>query len=308
MPVGWNWKNSMSSSGRPRRQVIASAVAGQRVGIRGDLEDLAEAAGREQHGAGAERVHLARRQLQRDHAADPAARPVRHGQVEHLVLVVEGDLGLDALLVERLQDGVTGSVGRVAGAADGRLAVVAGVAAEAALVDQALVGPVEGQAQVLELDDGVDRVAAHHLGRVLVDQVVPALDRVEPVPLPVVLLDVGQGGAHASLGGPGVRPGGIELADDADAGLRPEVLLQLQRRVEAGAAGADHDRVQVVVAYGTLDGRDRGIGSCQAHENGPTLMPAFGSKATTTSRPSSSQTTVIAASIQTSRRRRSPLA
>ena len=41
---------------------------------------------------------------------------------------------------------------------------------------------------------------------------------------------------------------GIELADDADAGLRPELLLQLERGVQAGAARADDDRVELVDA------------------------------------------------------------
>ena len=38
------------------------------------------------------------------------------------------------------------------------------------------------------------------IGRGLVDQVVAALDRVEGVPLGVVLLDVGERRAHAALG------------------------------------------------------------------------------------------------------------
>ena len=54
-----------------------------------------------------------------------------------MVLVVEPDAVLDALLVERLEDHVAGPVGGEARAADGALAVVAGVAAEAALVDLA---------------------------------------------------------------------------------------------------------------------------------------------------------------------------
>ena len=133
------------------------------------------------------------------------------------------------------------------------LPVVAGVAAEAALVDEALRGPVERQAEVLEVDDRLDRVAAHHLRGVLVDEVVAALDRVEPVPLPVVLLGVAERGAHPALRRPGVAARGIQLGDDTDAGLRPELLLELQRGVEAGPAGTDDDRVQLVHAVG----RDR---------------------------------------------------
>ena len=94
---------------------------------------------------------------------------------------------------------MAGAVRRVAGAADGRLAVVAGVAAEPALVDLALGRAVERQAHVLEVEDRVDRLLREDLGGVLVDQVVAALHGVEGVPLPVVLLDVRERGGHAAL-------------------------------------------------------------------------------------------------------------
>ncbi len=137
--------------------------------------------------------------------------------VEHLVLVEEVDLARDALLVERLQDHVAGAVGRITGPSHRSLAVVASVAAEPALVDAALGRAVERQAEVLELDDSVDGLAAHDLRGLLVDEVVAALDGVERVPLPRVLFDVGEGGAHAPLRSARVRTGGIELGDDGGA-------------------------------------------------------------------------------------------
>jgi hypothetical protein len=151
---------------------------------------------------------------------------------------------LDALLVEGLQDHVAGSVGRETGAPDGRLAVVAGVAAELALVDLAVRRAVERQAHVLEFDDGLDGLAGEDLGGVLVDQVVAALDRVEHVPLPVVLLEVPESGADTALGGAGVGAGGIELRQD---GGVDAFTGQFERGPEAGAAGADDDRVERVV-------------------------------------------------------------
>ena len=147
-----------------------------------------------------------------------------------------------ALLEQGLQDHVAGAVRGVAGAPDGRLAVVAGVAAEAPLVDAAVGRPVEGQAHVLELDDGVDGLTAHDLGRVLVDEVVAALDRVEGVPLPVVLFDVRQRGAHAALGRAGVGPGRVELGEDRGAGA----LAGFDGRAHPGAAGADDHHVVLV--------------------------------------------------------------
>ena len=165
-------------------------------------------------------------------------------QVHDLVLVEEPDAVLDALLVERLQDHVAGSVGRVAGPPDRRLAVVAGVAAEAALVDLAVRRAIERQAHVLELDDRLDRLAGQDLGGVLVDQVVAALDGVEHVPLPVVLLEVAESGADTALGGAGVGAGGIELGQD---GGVDALAGQLQSGPQTGAAGADDDRIERVV-------------------------------------------------------------
>ena len=111
-----------------------------------------------------------------------------------------------------------GPVRRIAGSADGRFAVVTGVAAEAALVDPAVRRAVERQAHLLQVEDGVNGFPAHDLGGVLVDEVVPALDGVECVPLPVVLFDIGQRGAHAALRGTGVRAGGVELGQHRGAG------------------------------------------------------------------------------------------
>ena len=157
-----------------------------------------------------------------------------------MVLVVELDAVLDALLVERLQDHVAGPVGGEAGPLDRPLAEVAGVAAEPALVDLAVGRPVERQAHVLELDHGLDRLAGQDLGGVLVDEVVAALDRVEHVPLPVVLLLVAQGGTDAALGGAGVGAGRVELGQDGrvDAGLgelerRPTGRRRRRRRSSA---------------------------------------------------------------------------
>ena len=138
-------------------------------------------------------MEVAGRELVRDSGGDPTigTLPLEH-HVEHLVLVEEVDVTRDALLVQRLQDHVARAVGRVAGPANRSLAVVAGVAAEPALVDATLGRAVERQAEVLELDHRVDRLAAHDLGRGLVDEVVAALHRVEGVPLPRVLFDVGR--------------------------------------------------------------------------------------------------------------------
>ncbi|GMA34859.1 hypothetical protein GCM10025876_10630 [Demequina litorisediminis] len=141
------------------------------------------------------------------------ARSLRVGvqdQVERVELVEKLDLLLDALLVQRLQDHVAGAVGGVAGATHGRLAVAAGVAAKAALVDLALGRAVKRQAHLLEVKDRVDGLVAQDLRGILIDQVIATLDGVEGVPLGVVVLDVGEGRRHAALGRARVRAGGVQ--------------------------------------------------------------------------------------------------
>lgn len=101
---------------------------------------------------------------------------------------------------------------------------------------------LKGQAHLLEVDDGVDRLLAHDLGGVLVDQVVAALDRVEGVPFPVVLFDVGQRGAHAALGRPGVRARGVELGQHGGAGAS----ARLEGGAHPGAPGSHDDDVVAV--------------------------------------------------------------
>ena len=156
---------------------------------------------------------------------------------------------------------MAGAVGGVAGATDGRLAVVGGVAAEAALVDLALGRAVERQPHVLEVDDGVDRLLGEDLRGILVDEVVAALDGVEGVPLPGVLFDVRERRGHAALRRAGVRARRVELGDDRG----PRAGPGLDRRPHPGAAGADDDDVELVVVDAVFDVAVGVLGGVRAH-------------------------------------------
>ena len=101
---------------------------------------------------------------------------------------------------------------------------------------------------MLQVVDRVDRLARQHLGGVLVHQVVAALDGVEHVPLPVVFFLVAQRGGDAALRRAGVRAGGIELADDGDAG----VVRELHGGHQARAARADDHDIKLVVVHGNV--------------------------------------------------------
>ena len=152
---------------------------------------------------------------------------------------------LHRLAVERVQDGVAGAVGGGAGALHGRAVAELGhVAAEGALVDAAVLGAAEGHAVMLELDDGLGRLARQVLHGVHVAQPVRALDRVVHVPLPVVRAHVLQAGGDAALRGDGVAARREDLGDAG--GLQP-LLGHAERRAQAGAAGADDDDVVAVV-------------------------------------------------------------
>lgn len=219
------------------------AVTRQRVRVRRHLEELAAAAGRVDHGLRLEDVDLAGGQLVRHHAGRPLhAVDLGDQLVEDVELVVELHALLHAVLVQRLEDHVAGAVGRVAGAADRGLAVVPAVTAEAALVDRAVRRAVERQAHLLQVEDRVDGLLRQDLGGVLVDQVVTALDRVEGVPLPVVLLHVRERGGHTALRGARVGAGRVELGQHRG----PAALRRLDGGAHAGATRADDDCVVLV--------------------------------------------------------------
>ena len=138
---------------------------------------------------------------------------------------------LHQLLVEHVQQRLAGDVGDVVGA--GR-----GGAAEGARAEQALLVAVEGDALVLEPEHLVRRLAAHDLDRVLVAEVVRALDGVERVRLPRVVRV--QRGVDAAGGRVGVRSDGVDLAHDRHG--RPGAGGR-ERGALAGEAGADDQHV-----------------------------------------------------------------
>ena len=237
------------------RQTLAPddshAVTGQGVGVGRGLVDLAEATGGEDDRLALEDVQLAGRELVGDDARGLVlAVDLGHHEVEHIELVEEVDAQLDAVLVQRLKDHVTRAVGGVARTTYWRLAVLAGVATEAALIDLAVGRAVERQAHVLEVDDRVDGLLREDLSGILVDEVVATLDGVVGVPLPVVLLHVGERCGHAALRRTRVRAGGVELGDHGRGGVRSG----LDCRAHPSAAGADDDDLVLVVVNTVDDG------------------------------------------------------
>ena len=128
---------------------------------------------------------------------------------------------------------MAGDVGRV-----GRARLAGG--AERALRDPPVLGAREDRAPVLELVDVVRRLVAEDLDRVLVAEVVGALDRVEGVLLGVVLGRVPERRVDPALGRAGVAANRVDLGDERDVGAGVECL---DRGAHARAAGADDEHV-----------------------------------------------------------------
>ena len=162
-------------------------------------------------------------------------------QVERHPLDEELRVRAHVLLVERVQHRVAGAVGRGARAHRIWRCRNLRVAAERTLVDLAVLEAVERHAHVLELDHHLDRAAAHVFDRVLVAEVVGALDRVVHVPVPVVLGAVAERRRDAALRGHGMGARREHLGQYCGVQV---AARELERRAHAGAAGADHDRIE----------------------------------------------------------------
>ncbi len=186
-----------------------------------------------------ERVNLARANLHSYHAADA---PLVDQQIEHQVFVEETHLILDRILIHSLEEHMPGAVSSFARAANGRLAIVAGMAAETPLVNAPIGRAVEGQAAMLQFVNGIDGITGKDLRRRLVHQIVAALDGIIHMPFPVIFLQVAQGRSHTALSRAGVRARGVDLTQHRYAGLG-----QLHCGHQASAARANDYHVEFIV-------------------------------------------------------------
>ena len=166
------------------------AVARARVGVRRADVEPARAAGGEDDRLRADRLQAAVQQVPAD---DALAAAVLDDEPPGEELLVDAQVALHHLLVQHLDQDVAGDVGRV-----GRTRLAGG--AERPLRDAAVRRAREDGAPVLQLVDVVGRLVAEDLDRVLVAEVVGALDGVEGVLLGVVLGSVPERGIDPALG------------------------------------------------------------------------------------------------------------
>jgi hypothetical protein len=228
----------MSCKRQAGAQHHAAAVAGAGMGRSGGEIGTAIAARRQHHGMRAEAVDRTVIHAERDHAT---AHAVFHDQVDGEIFDEEIRVILERLLIQRVQHGVAGTVGRGAGALHRRaFAHVLHVAAEGALIDRAVGVAAEGHASVLQFVDRRRGFAHHIFDGVLVAQPVRPLHGVVHVPGPVVGRVVAQRGRDAALRRHGVAAGRENLGDARGAKAR---FGAAHRGAQARTARAHHDGV-----------------------------------------------------------------
>ncbi len=217
----------------------AQAVAGVDKGVGARGEDATSAAGGQQRGSRLQDHAFAGLHLERDHANHIAVSIA--DQIKRHPFDEELGAGADVALIERVQHGVAGAIGRSAGALHRAGAELLSVAAERTLVDLAVVQTVERHTEMLELDDHARRHATHVFDRVLVAEPIGALDRVVHVPEPVVFLRIAKARRNAALRCHGVAAGRKHLGQHGhlESGFR-----ELQGGAQASAAGADNHRIK----------------------------------------------------------------
>ena len=188
--------------------------------------------------------HLAGFDLHRHDAEHVAFRVT--DQIERHPLDEELRPGADVALIQRMQHGVAGAVGRGTGTLHRVLAVALHMAAERTLVNPAVGKAVERHAEMFQLIHRFRRRAAHEFDRVLVAEIVGALDRVVHVPVPVVFRDITQRRGDAALRRDGMRARRKHFRQHGD----PQTgFRELEGRPHAGAARANDDRVKLSRGY-----------------------------------------------------------
>ena len=226
-----------------RAQHHAATVAGAGVGRgTGEIGATIAAGGQDDH-LRPEQVQGTVGQVPAEHAG--ACAFIVHDQVDGEILDEEMRVVLQRLAIERVQHGVTGTVGGGAGPLRGcPLTELRCHAAEVTLVYPPLVGTAERHAEVLQLQHRVDGIAHHVLDGVLVTQPVRPLDGVVHVPAPVVGAHVAQRGGDAALCRDRVRARREHLGD---AGRVQPRLRTAHGGAQSGPAGTDHHHIELVL-------------------------------------------------------------
>ena len=175
-------------------------------------------------------MQFARDHLERHDAAAGAAVHVEGGGEP---LFVNLDAGFENLVVERDEQRLAGNV------ADEIRSGLRG-AAKRARAELPFLVAIKDDAHVLELDDVLGRLAAHHLDGVLVGEIIAALDRIEGMRLPAVGL--ADGSVDAPLGRAGMAANRMHFGDDGNIGAE---ACRLKGGAHPRKPGAHYDNVVI---------------------------------------------------------------
>src|SRR5690606_26318487 len=219
----------------------ADAVAGVDQGIGSGGVDTARTTGGQHGGLGTDIDGFAGFNADGDNANDSAVL-VLH-QVNRVPLIKEGGVVLDVVLVQGVQQGVTGTVGCGAGAGGlATVTVILGLATERTLVDTALLGTGERQTHVFQFENGLRANGTHVFDSVLVTDIVGALDGIVHVPAPIIIrVRRGDRAGNTALGGYSVRTGREHLGNHSSL---VTALSQLQRCAHTGTTTTNNDGVK----------------------------------------------------------------
>ena len=193
---------------------IGSGVVGERVTVAGvlpavarDLVGAADAAGRQDDRLGPEQLEPAALALVAERADDAIAVLE---QLDDRALHVHVDALVDPVILQRANHLETGAIADVGQA---RIPV----AAEVALENLSVLGPIEHRAPRFELAHAIGRLLRVQLRHAPVVDVLAAAHRVREMDLPVVaIVDVGERGGDAAFGHHRVRLAEQRLAHEPD--------------------------------------------------------------------------------------------
>ena len=183
----------------------ANAVTGVDVGVRGGLINTACAASRQHRCARFEINHFTGFNAQRG-TPDHCAIFIFH-QIECIPLGENSGVVFQVLLIQRVQQSVTGTVSRCRGTCRLLAAEVFRLAAKRTLINGAIIQTGEWQAHVVKLENRFRAGLAHIFNGVLVTDIVGAFHRVIHVPFPVIFMGITERNGDATLGRNRMRAG-----------------------------------------------------------------------------------------------------
>ena len=225
-----------------RAQDHAAAIAGAGVRRGCCVISATVTAGRQHDRVAAEAVDAAILHAQRDHAPANAAL---HDEIEREILHEEIRIIAQALLIQRVQDGVAGAVGGGGGALNRRaFAHILHMATKGALINGSVGVARKGHPGMFKFINSGGGFAHHILNCILIAEPVTALDGIEHMPCPMIRRIVAKARRNTTLSSDSMAACWEDFGDTGGLETR---LCAAHRGAQARSARADDDRVIGVI-------------------------------------------------------------